>query len=198
MRKTSNILAAVFAVGVICVLPARAEADVFLSPFAGASFLDGELASGTKGTFGAGIGVGGLVSFEFEGARTLLGGFTDIPAVDLNARVSTFMGNVMVRLPAGIVQPYATVGAGIVRLTGSVDVPFAGSVFSASADDVGWNIGGGVMVFPNDRIGLRADIRRFQTGTVAWDDITSIGGLDDLPLPKVNFWRATGGITFKF
>jgi opacity protein-like surface antigen len=198
MRVTSPILAAFLAAAVICSVPAKAGADVFLSPFAGASFLDGDLASGTKGTFGAGIGVGGLVSFEFEGARTALGGFTNIPAVDLNARVSTFMGNVMVRLPGGVVQPYATAGAGLVRLTGSVNVPFLGSVFSASADDVGWNFGGGVMFFPSSNIGLRADIRRFQTGNMSWDDITSVGGLDTLPLPEANFWRATGGITFKF
>jgi opacity protein-like surface antigen len=198
MRHTSPILAAFFAVGLMMLTPARAAADVFLSPSAGASFLDGELAKGTKGTFGAGIGAGGLVSFEFEGARTTLGGFTDVPVVDLNARVSTFMGNVMVRLPGGAVQPYATVGAGLVRLTGSVDVPFLGSVFSASADDIGWNFGGGVMFFPSEKIGLRADIRRFQTGNIAWDDITSIGGLDNLPLPEVNFWRETGGVTFKF
>lgn len=198
MRATSFILAVLLTIGLLCVAPAKAEADVFLSPFAGASFLDGEVATGTKGTFGAGIGVGGLVSFEFEGARTQLGGFTDIPVVDLNARVSTFMGNVMVRWPGGAVQPYATAGAGLVRLTGSVDVPFLGSAVSASADDVGWNFGGGVMFFPNSNIGLRADIRRFQTGNVAWDDITSIGGLEDLPLPEVNFWRATGGVTFRF
>ena len=79
-----------------------------------------------------------------------------------------------------------------------MDVPFLGSVFSASADDVGWNFGGGVMFFPSTNIGLRADVRRFQAGDLPWDEITDVGGLDDLPLPKANFWRATGGVTFKF
>jgi len=63
---------------------------------------------------------------------------------------------------------------------------------------VGWNFGGGVMFFPSTNIGLRADVRRFQAGDLSWDEITDVGGLDDLPLPKANFWRATGGVTFKF
>jgi opacity protein-like surface antigen len=195
MRHTSPILAICVAGCLLAAVPARAAAEVFLTPFAGLTFLDDEH---KKGTFGASIGVGSLVSVEFEAARTLLGSFTEIPVVDLNARVSTYMGNVMFRIPRGPIQPYVTGGAGLVRLTGSVDVPFLGSVFSASADDVGWNFGGGIMVFPGTNVGLRADIRRFQTGALSWDDITDIGGLDDLPLPKVNFWRATGGLTFKF
>jgi hypothetical protein len=54
------------------------------------------------------------------------------------------------------------------------------------------------MLFPTSNFGLRGDIRRFQTGDLSWDDITGIGGLDDIPLPKVDFWRATAGLTFKF
>lgn len=176
------------------VSPARASAEVFFSPFAGVTLLDDEH---KKGTFGAAIGVGSFVSVEFEGARTLLGSFQEIPVVDLNARVTTIMGNLMIRA-RGPIQPYVTGGAGIVRLTGSVDVPFLGSVFSASADDFGWNFGGGVMFFPGTKVGVRADIRRFQTGTLSWDDITDVEGIDDLPLPQVDFWRATGGITFRF
>jgi opacity protein-like surface antigen len=195
MRRNSSILAAAFALFLVLVAPAKAAADFFLTPFAGVTFLDGEH---NKGTFGAGIGFGGLVSVEFEAASTPLGSYKGIPVVDLNARVGTYMGNLMFRLPRGPIQPYVSGGAGIVRLTGSADVPFLGSVFSASADDVGYNIGGGVMIFPGTNIGIRADIRRFQTGTLSWNDVTDIDGLDDLPLPKVNFWRATGGVTFKF
>lgn len=195
MRRNSLTLAACCAACLVLVAPAKAAADVFLSGFGGATFIDD---GKNKGTFGGGIGLGGLVSVEFEAARTQLGGYTGIPGVDLNARLSTYMGNLMFRLPRGPIQPYVSAGAGIVRLSGSVDVPFLGSVFSASADDVGWNFGGGVMFFPSTNIGLRADVRRFQAGDLSWDEITDVGGLDDLPLPKANFWRATGGVTFKF
>ena len=195
MRRNSLVLAASFAVCLVLVAPAPAAADVFLSGFGGATFIDD---GKNKGNFGGGIGLGGLVSVEFEAARTQLGSYAGIPVVDLNARLSTYMGNLMFRLPRGPIQPYVSGGAGIVRLSGSVDVPFLGSVFSASADDVGWNFGGGVMFFPSTNIGLRADVRRFQTGDLSWDEITDVGGLNDLPLPKANFWRATGGVTFKF
>jgi opacity protein-like surface antigen len=168
---------------------------VFVTPFAGATFID---ADNRKTTFGASIGVGGFVAVEFDAARTLLGSYTDIPVVDLNARVTTYMGNLVVRLPHGPIQPYVSGGAGIVQVTGSVDVPFLGSIVSVSAEDFGWNFGGGLMVFPAPNVGIRADLRRFQTDDVSWDDLTSIGGLDELPLPKVDFWRATGGLTFRF
>ena len=175
------------------VAPAKAAAEVFLTGSGGVTFLDEQ----NKGTFGGSVGVGGLVSLEFEAARTSLGSFTGIPGVDLDARLSTYMGNLMLRLPRGPIQPYVSGGAGIVRLSGGVDVPFVGSVFSASADDVGYNFGGGV-IFPGTNVGFRADLRRFHAGNLSWDDITGIEGLDDVPLPKVNFWRATGGIIFKF
>ena len=177
------------------IAPGKAAADVFLSGFGGATFIDD---GQNKGTFGGGIGVGGLVSLEFEAARTGLGSYTGIPVVDLNARLSTYMGNLMFRVPRGPIQPYVSAGAGIVRLSGNVDVPFLGSVFSASADDVGWNFGGGVMFFPGTNVGVRADVRRFQTSDLSWDEITDVGGLDDIPLPKADFWRVTGGVTFKF
>jgi opacity protein-like surface antigen len=195
MGYVSRVVFTVLTAAFVCVLPARASAELFATPFAGVTFIDSE---NRKTTFGAAIGGGGLVSVEFEAARTLLGSYQGIPVVDLNARVSTFMGNVMIRVPNGFFQPYLTAGAGIVRLTGSVDVPFLGQIVSASADDLGWNFGGGLMLFPTPNLGVRGDIRRFQTGAISWDDITGIGGLDDIPLPKVDFWRATGGLTFKF
>lgn len=195
MRHLSRILAGGLAATLILFAPAAAAADVFFTPFAGVTFIDDEH---KKTTFGGSVGVGGLVSLEFEAARTTLGSFTDIPVVDLKARVTTYMGNLMFRLPKGPIQPYVSAGAGIVKLSGDVVVPFVGTVFSASADDVGWNFGGGVMLFPVSTVGLRADVRRFQTGELSWNDITNVDGIGDLPLPKVDFWRATGGLTIKF
>lgn len=104
----------------------------------------------------------------------------------------------MVLWPTGPVQPYASGGVGIVRLTGSVDIPIVGSLVSLSADDFGWNAGAGIMLFPSSRVGIRADLRRFETGDLSWQDITDISDVGDLPLPHVNFWRATGGLAFRF
>ena len=171
--------------------PATALADIRATAFAGTTRIE----ESNKGTFGAAVTLGGLIGVEFEAARILLGGLDDIDIVDVDASLTTYMGNLVVRLPTGPIQPYGSAGVGVVRVTGDVDVPFFGEVISASASDVGWNIGGGVYLFPLPNFGLRADVRRFQTGDVSWEDIADIG---DLPLPKFNFWRATAGVTFKF
>lgn len=173
----------------------RASADVLLTPFAGISFLDDE----QKGTFGATVGVGGLLGVEFDVSRARLGTVRDLAVLDLTVDVTTVMGNVVVRLPAGPVQPYASAGAGLIRLSGNLRVPFLGTVVSASAQDLGVNVGGGIYVLPSDHLGLRADVRYFRRiGDVSIDDLTGVGGLDDLPLPRLDFWRATAGVTFRF
>jgi opacity protein-like surface antigen len=170
---------------------APASADIRATAFAGTTRIEER----NKGTFGAAVTLGGLVGIEFEAARILLGDLADIGVVEVDANLTTYMGNLVVRLPAGPIQPYGSAGVGVVRVTGNVDVPFLGNVVSASAQDVGWNVGGGVYLFPLPNFGLRADVRRFQTGDVSWEDIADVG---DLPLPKFNFWRATAGVTFKF
>jgi len=176
-------------------LPAAARGDVLITPFAGVSFFDGE----SKGNFGASVGVGGIIGVELDASQTRIGSFVDVPVVDLTADVTTVMGNVVVRLPTGAVQPYASGGAGLIRLSGNVRVPFLGSVLSARAQDLGMNVGGGVYLFPSENFGIRGDVRYFRTlGDLTLDEITDIGGINDLPLPRLDFWRATVGVTFKF
>ncbi len=194
MRRTLRLSAGLVAVGMLSFAPSTASADILLTPFVGASRLDDT----NKTTYGASLGLGGLIGLEFEAARIQLGSFEDIPGVDVSAHATTYMGNFVVRLPTGPVQPYGTAGVGIMRVTGDVDVLIAGNIISASAQDFAWNIGGGLYLFPAPNIGIRGDLRRFHTGDVVWDDIAGIGGLDDLPLPEFDFWRFTAGITFKF
>jgi opacity protein-like surface antigen len=192
-----GVRAIVMVLAGVCVLlltPARASADLRLTPFLGVTTFDEE----RKTTYGVALGFGGLIGLEFEAARIRLGDFEDIPVVDVNAHATTYMGNFVVRLPTGPVQPYGAVGLGMVRVTGDVDVPILGEVVSAGASDWGWNLGGGLFLFPVPNIGIRGDIRHFRTGSLSWDDLTDIGGIGDLPLPELDFWRATVGVTFKF
>ncbi|HUU33665.1 MAG TPA: outer membrane beta-barrel protein, partial [Vicinamibacterales bacterium] len=175
----------------VSLAPATASADLRATAFAGATRIN----ETNKGTLGAAVTFGGLLGIEFEAARIWLGSLENIDVVDVNANLTTLMGNLVLRLPTGPIQPYASGGVGLVRVTGNVDVPFLGNVVSASAQDVGYNIGAGVYLLPSPNVGFRADVRRFQTGAVSWKDITNLG---DLPLPKFDFWRATAGITVKF
>jgi opacity protein-like surface antigen len=179
------------------ITPSVAFADVLLTPFAGITFVDD--AGKNKPTFGATLGVGSLIGLELDVSQTRLGTFDDLPIVSFEASATTVMGNLVVRVPAGPVQPYVSGGAGIIRIKGDVEIPFFGDVRSASAQDFGVNVGGGVHIFPTPNFGIRADARYFRTvGDLAWDEIRDIDGLDDLPLPRVDFWRVTGGVTIKF
>ncbi|MEP7116986.1 MAG: outer membrane beta-barrel protein [Acidobacteriota bacterium] len=171
--------------------PVTASADLRATAFAGATRIN----ETNKGTLGAAVTFGGLIGIEFEAARVWLGSLENVDVVDVEANMTTYMGNLVLRAPTGPIQPYGSAGVGVVRVTGNLNVPFLGNVVSASAQDVGWNVGGGVYLFPAPNIGLRADVRRFQTGDVSWKDIAGIG---DLPLPKFDFWRATAGVTIKF
>ncbi|MGD9906590.1 MAG: outer membrane protein [Vicinamibacterales bacterium] len=191
MTRTRSIaiLGIVLAAGLAAATPAAA--DIRGTVFAGTTRIE----ETNKGTFGAAVTFGGLLGVEFEAARTLLGDLASVGPADVEASLTTYMGNLVLRLPTGPIQPYGSAGVGVVRVTGDINVPFLGDVVSASAQDVGWNVGGGVYLFPTPNIGLRAEVRRFQTGDVNWEDIADIG---DLPLPKFNFWRATAGVTIKF
>ena len=182
------ILAAVLAAALV---PATASADLRATAFGGATRINDT----NKGTFGAAVTFGGLLGIEFEAARISLGTLANVDVVNVSANLTTYMGNLVVRLPTGPIQPYGSAGVGLVKVSGDVNVPFLGNVVSASAHDVAWNIGGGVYLLPSPNFGFRADLRHFQTGDVSWKDIVNIG---DLPLPTFDFWRATAGVTLKF
>lgn len=173
--------------------PSTASADLRATGFVGASRINDT----NKGTFGGAVTLGSLIGVEFDASRISLGSLdnVNVPGVDVEANITTYMGNLVVRAPTGRLQPYGSAGIGVARATGSVRVPFLGNVISASAADAAWNVGGGLYLFPSENLGIRADLRHFQTGDVTWEEIANIG---DLPLPKFDFWRATVGLTFKF
>ncbi len=48
-------------------------------------------------------------------------------------------------------------------VTGSLGVP-SSPAWTPSAQDFGWNFGGGLYIMPMPFFGFRVDVRRFQTG----------------------------------
>ena len=190
-RSFPTVLTLLLTLVAVLLAPRVATADIRLTGFGGITNVQDE----NKGTLGAAVTFGGLLGVEFEAARVSLGSLDSFDFVDLDAHLTTYMGNLVLRLPTGPIQPYGSAGVGIVRATGSVDVPFLCNVIDASAQDVAWNVGGGVYLLPAPNFGFRVDLRRFQTGDISWEDLA---GLDDLPLPDFDFWRATVGVTFKF
>jgi len=183
---------------VLAVFSARpATADILLTPFAGVSFLnDGD----KKLVYGAGIALGGLIGVEAELGRTTLSEQDLLGSgVDLQTSVTTGMVNLMLKLPAGPVQPYVTGGLGVIRVAGDVTVPSLGSLVSLSGGTFGMNFGGGLYVFPSDWLGFRGDVRYFRTlNELTLGDLTDFDGFDSLPIPEFDFWRVTGGVTLRF
>ncbi|BCS35846.1 hypothetical protein TBR22_A50800 [Luteitalea sp. TBR-22] len=185
---------------VVCALvamPAAASADILLTPFAGVSFLEQEK---KPLTYGVGLSLGGLIGIEGEIARVSLAEQGIVgTSVSLETNLTTYMGNLVLRLPVGSVQPYATGGLGLIKVSGDVDAAYLGNVLSVSGSELGMNFGGGLYVFLGDNLGIRGDVRYFRTiGEVTLEDITDFGGFDDLPVPQFDFWRATAGVTLKF
>jgi opacity protein-like surface antigen len=188
------VLAVLGVTASICAIPTSANADVLLTPFAGVSFSEDV----RKANYGASVAFGSLIGVELDVSQTRLGSFNDIPLVDVDAHATTIMGNLMVRFPAGPVQPYASAGVGVIRLSADLDVPILGEVFDVNAQNFGTNVGGGVYLLPSPNIGIRGDFRYFRTiGDLDFDDFEDID-FDNLPVPAIDFWRATVGVTIRF
>lgn len=176
--------------------PRTASADILLTPFAGVSFLDDD---NNNLSYGVGISLGGLIGFEGEVGRTTLG---ETPVIgqrlNIEAGITTWMGNIVVRFPSGPVQPYFTGGLGLIRATSDLELASVAPTLSLSGQTFGMNYGGGLYLFPSPSFGIRADVRYFRTiGELSLDDVDDLLGFD-LPLPDFDFWRVTGGVTFKF
>jgi len=84
---------------------------------------------------------------------------------------------------------HASGGVGLVKTRVTDLDQFVGEIDST---DFGFNVGGGIMGFFNDNVGIRGDIRFFRSLRDA-----DINGLD-IELGGFKFWRGTLGVTFKF
>ena len=183
--------------------PMQARADGFVSPWIGSAFGGGdgvsngvstsELENGqttfgiTAGGMGAGI-IGGEVDFgyspSFFGDKTLFGSNT----------VMNLMGNVIIGIPIGGqkgagIRPYFTGGLGLLRT--QIDGGTLGNV-SSSDNGLGWNLGGGVMGYFADHIGVRGDLR-YMRGFNEQD----LGFDTGDNLRALRFWRASVGVVFR-
>ena len=126
MLRFASILGA----AVLLCAPRPAAADLRLTPFAGVTNVNDE----NEGTVGAAVTFGGLLSLEFEAARTWIGQIPEVPIVDIDAHLTTYMGNAVLRLPTGPIQPYAAGGVGIIKVSSDIEVPFVGEVIGAQLD----------------------------------------------------------------
>lgn len=186
--------------------PRTASADWTLTPFVGWNFGGSADVNGTGGStfsnkfekkldYGASLMSmgGGPIGFEvdfgyspnfFESSTTGTGfQFTS------KSNVTTLTGNVVVGGRTGSVRPYAVAGVGLIR----TNVQDFREVFSANTkNDFGLDVGGGVMGFFSNNIGLRGDVRYFRGFRGTSDNRAGLG------LSDFKFWRGSLGVSFKF
>ncbi len=171
------------------VAPADARAQVMITPYGGVTF--GGDAPATNLTTGASLTfMGDVAGFEVDLGYTpdfFDEGGDEIVLIG-DGNVTTFMGNLVLGPGEGVVRPYFVAGVGLARSRRDL-----GDLF----DDVTTNewalgIGGGVVGFLSDHVGLRGDVRYIRGLEDPEDDDNP-----DLQIGKFDFWRATIGVVFR-
>lgn len=140
------------------------------------------LASMGGGIFGAEVDLG--YSPDFFG-KTDLGG----------SRVWTLTGNLLLGIPFGGqagfgIRPYALAGIGLMSADGDA---FPGGLLGENK--IGWDTGGGVMIFFATHVGIRGEVRYFRTfeavDFLGFDILGEEGS-------HLDFTRASGGLIVRF
>jgi len=187
------LLLGTLAIGIAIGTATPARAQGFISPLIGYDF------GGDAGcpsfsncqdkkinvsvSFGA---MGNVLGFEEEVAYAP-NFFGNAPG--LSSSVLTLMSNVMLVPKLGPVRPYVLAGIGLIKT--HVDLTTA-SVFTTNNNQLGWDVGGGLIGFFGDHVGVRGDLRYFH----AFQDLTVLGlTLSDL---KLDYGRASAGVIVKF
>lgn len=184
------------------VLPAPAAADWLVTPYIGLKFggetnlVDLEDAAGdTKLTLGAsfsrlGDGILGLeVDFGYAPSYFQRG---DGPDLVSGSAVTTLTGNVIVAVPRRLIgeslRPYVLGGVGLIH----VREDYVGDVFRVNSNLLGWTVGAGAIGPLTNRTSLRFEVRRFANLSGQAEPV--VGTLR----ARLDFWRATVGLTVRF
>lgn len=176
-RKAVRTFGATALVWAFLLLPGAnlAQGQALITPSVGAVF-SGDVPS-SRATFGASIaGVNGLFGAELDF------GFTPTLFEDGSAETNLLLltGNLLFRVPVGVVNPYAVGGIGLMRRQYSASLP--GFLNDITDNDFGLNLGGGLWTMLTEHVGVRGDIRYFH--------IRKTDGF--------SFGRAYAGLTFAY
>jgi opacity protein-like surface antigen len=191
--RFKGLILAAAAVALVAA-PSQARAEGFVTPWVGANWgsdiNNGRAAFGVNaGGMGAGI-IGGEVDFGYS--PSFFGTQNDFG----NNSVIDLMGNIIIGAPIGgthgaSVKPFVTGGVGLLRT--QLDGGTLARV-SSSNNMFGWNVGGGVMGYFNDHVGLRGDIRYLR----GFEDLKTGNTVIDLDgNNNLRFWRLSAGVVLK-
>jgi opacity protein-like surface antigen len=193
VRRLSVVFLLAMLIAVGTAQPAHAQG--FISPFIGYNF-GGDagcpaITNCEDKRVNYGVSLGALVSFigfEVEIGYTP-DFFGTIGTADTN--VLTSMGNLMLAPKFGPVQPYGVAGLGLIRTSVS------DNGVTNSRNNLGFDAGGGVMVFFNKHVGVRGEVRYFHSFQ-GLDLALPPGAPVDLRGEKLDFGRAAAGFVFSF
>jgi opacity protein-like surface antigen len=170
---------------------APARADGFITPYVGFNFGGDSANCATltncqdkRTNWGVSFGgTTGIIGFE-EDIGYAKDFFGHSPTGD--SSVLTVMSDLMILVPAGPIRPYVIGGIGLIH----PHVQFSASDLSFDSNTLGWDLGGGLNLFLAPHVGVRGDVRHLHT----FQDVT----LGVFGNEKVDFWRASAGVTFSF
>lgn len=179
----------------LVLAPASARADWLFTPNIGMTF--GGAADGREHlTYGASIGWMGAGIIGLEGDFQFTPEFFESNDDDVDffgsSNVVTAMGNVIVGIPiggqrGGGFRPFGFAGIGLIQQNTDAD-----EAFEIDSNEFGFNVGGGVMGFFNDVVGLRGDLRYVRSFEDADDSLANIG------IGDFDYWRANIGVVFRW
>jgi hypothetical protein len=191
MRRATKTLVLCATVALVCA-PAQARADGYVSPFLGVNFNNNS--GNGRANFGADFGWMGAGIAGFEADLGYAPNFFGSAGSFGDNHVLTAMGNLIVGAPVGGThragaRPYFTIGAGVVQTRVDGAVTPAGVVQKVDSNNVGMNLGAGVMGFFTRHAGVRGDVRYFINFNDTADKTVQFGSF--------HFWRASLGVVLR-
>jgi len=200
LRRHLPFLAALL----LALVPGLAPAQpVLIQPFAGISFggdtnildLD-EATELRKLTWGGTVTVIGRGVFGIEGDFSFIPGFferdTEAELVS-DSQVVTLTGNVVIATPLSwtrqSLRPYFSGGGGLIRTR----IRDLADIFTSNRNLVGIDLGGGLIGFFSERVGVRWDVRYFKS-------VSDPGDTEDVAYgsASLSFWRANMALVLKY
>jgi hypothetical protein len=184
-------IAAALAFLCVVAVPATVHAQGYFAPFIGFDFggdagkcqITGTVTGCSTNRTAYGFSAGALSHGTFGGEVDFGYAphfFGDAPSANGNS-VLSFMGNLVVAIPAGPVHPYLSGGIGVLR----TKVDQLSDLTNFSDSSFAYNIGGGLMVFLPAHLGFRIDYRYMNT----FSDISVAGQTLLTTGTKLNFSR---------
>ena len=176
MSVRKLLVASSFVILGVLASPTKASADWLFTPFVGTVFngaadfddgFDSDFEFERRFTWGASLGFMGAGAIGWEVDFGYSPNFFQTTSDDgfdfaSDSNVTTFMG-----------------------------VTDVDDFFDIDKNSWGFDVGGGLLIFFADNVGIRGDVRYFRSFSADEDEL-------DFDLLDLDFWRATAGVTFRW